>query len=94
MDGEEVVQLYYHTGESLPNRPVRQLGAFSRVVIPRGKTLGVVLNMPVESLKTYNPERGQFVFVPGTVTLEVGTSSGDIRLSNTLSLDIPSGEKQ
>ena len=94
MDGEEVVQLYFRTGESLPNRPARQLGALSRVAIRRGKTVAVALNMPVESLKIYNPEQRRFVLVPGTVTVEVGASSGDIRLSDTLSLDIPSEEKQ
>jgi hypothetical protein len=70
------------------------LGAFSRVAIRRGKTVAVALNMPVESLKIYNPEQGRFVLVPGTVTVEVGASSGDIRLSDTLSLDVPSEEKQ
>lgn len=89
VDGEEVVQLYFHSNGSLSNRPIRQLGAFRRIPIRRGKTLTVTLDLPVESLKVYSPERKGFGVVPGGITVEVGASSGDLRLSDTLSLEAP-----
>jgi len=85
-DGEEVVQLYFHENNSLPNRPIRQLTAFRRVAIPKGGTTTVSLDLPVEAMKVYSEERNEFIIVTGTIKVEVGASSADIRLSNTVSL--------
>jgi beta-glucosidase len=86
-DGDEVVQLYVHEDSSLPNPPIRKLAAFRRIRIPKGKTTTVSLDLPVDSLKVYSEERKDFVSVPGTIRVEVGASSGDIRLSSTFSLE-------
>jgi beta-glucosidase len=80
------VQLYFHENNSLPNRPIRQLTAFRRVAIPKGGTTTVSLDLPVEAMKVYSEERNEFIIVTGTIKVEVGASSADIRLSNTVSL--------
>jgi beta-glucosidase len=87
VDGDEVVQLYFHEDTFLPNRPIRKLGAFQRVTIPRGGTTTLSLDLPVEAMKIYSEERKEFILVPGTVRVEVGASSADIRLTTTVSLE-------
>jgi beta-glucosidase len=85
-DGEEVVQLYFHEDTSLPNRPIRRLAAFRRVAIRKRGATTVSLDLPVEAMKVYSEERKQFIVVPGTIKVEVGASSADIRLATTVYL--------
>jgi beta-glucosidase len=93
VDGEEVVQLYFHEDTSPPNRPIRQLADFRRVRIARGQTATIRLELPVDSMKVYSEERKEFIVVPGTIRVEVGASSADIRLSSTLSLENASTQR-
>jgi beta-glucosidase len=94
VDGEEVVQLYFHEDSSLPNQPIRRLAAFRRIAIPKTTTTTVNLDLPVESLKVYSEERKEFVVVPGKIHVEVGASSRDIRLSSPLALEDPAKHDQ
>jgi hypothetical protein len=44
-------------------------------------------------MKVYSEERKEFIVVPGTIRVEVGASSADIRLSSTLSLENASTQR-
>lgn len=87
VDGDEVVQLYFREETGFKNRPIRRLGAFRRITIPKGHTTTVSLDLPVELLKFYDPNRKEFILADGKVSVEIGASSGDIRLVDTLSVE-------
>ena len=73
-DGEEVVQLYANLG-------VRQLKAFQRVMIPKGQTRDVELEVAREDLSHWDAASHAFKPVTGTIRCDIGASSADIRTS-------------
>ena len=73
-DGEEVVQLYANLG-------VRQLKAFQRVMIPKGQTRDVELEVVREDLTHWDTVSHAFKPVSGTIRCDIGASSTDIRTS-------------
>ena len=76
-DGEEVVQLYANLG-------VRQLKAFRRVMIPKGQTRDVELEVAREDLSHWDAASHAFKPVAGTIRCDIGASSADIRTSVVL----------
>ncbi len=80
MDGEEVVQLYAAAPASLPLvKPKKQLVAFSRVFVERGKKAVVELSFKVDDLTFWNINKDGFDLFSGCYTLMAGASSADIR---------------
>ena len=80
-DSEEVVQLYVSYPKLPMPLPIRQLKAFQRVYIPRGETVTVTLDIPVEELSRWDPNIRDFNVFSGEYELQVGSSSADIRRS-------------
>jgi beta-glucosidase len=68
------------------------LAAFQRVAIAKGATTTVTLELPVELLKVYSEQSNEFVVIPGKVSVEVGASSADIRLTGSITLAGPTAE--
>jgi len=83
-DGEEVVQLYVAYPGSKVERPIKQLKGFKRVFIPVGKTLTVNIPLKAMDLAYWNVEKHAFTVEKEKVKVMVGSSSADIRLSNTI----------
>ena len=83
-DGEEVVQLYVAYPGSLVERPIKQLKGFKRVFIHAGKTITVDIPLKAVDLAYWNVEKHAFTVEKGKVRIMVGSTSADIRLSNTL----------
>ena len=71
-DGEEVIQVYLKK-ENDEEGPLRSLRGFKRVEIKAGETREV--EIPIEDLRTYNPETCKMEIVPGSYTLYYGPSS-------------------
>ena len=71
-DGEEVVQIYLRRDDDTQG-PQRALRGFKRVMIKAGKTAQV--EIPLEDLRTYNPETCQMELIHGAHTLYYGSSS-------------------
>ncbi len=78
-DSEEVVQLYVSYPKLPMPLPIKQLKAFQRVYIPRGETVSVTLEVPVEELARWNPNCCDYDVFSGCYELLVGASSADIR---------------
>ena len=82
-DGDEVVQLYVIDPLASTVRPRKQLRAFDRVFVKAGETVPVTLHLGPDAFSLVdaagNPvlERGDFI-------LEVGASSEDTRLTETI----------
>ena len=82
-DGDEVVQLYVIDPLASTVRPRKQLRAFDRVFVKAGETVPVTLKLGPDAFSLVDAaektviERGDFI-------LEVGASSEDIRLKETI----------
>ncbi|OYD60185.1 UNVERIFIED_ORG: beta-glucosidase [Burkholderia sp. CF145] len=84
--GAEVVQMYVHDGHSKSSRPVRELKGFQRVDLDPGETKVVKFSLNREALSYYNAEKSAWIAEPGEFTVEVGSSSRDIRQEAILTL--------
>ena len=85
-DGEEVVQLYVRAPESVRPRPLRQLKGFRRVGLASGEQQTVEFALPVRELAFYREERAAFAVETGDYLIEIGASSGDIRVRGQLAV--------
>jgi beta-glucosidase len=78
-DGDEVVQLYVSYPDSKVEHPRHQLKAFERVMIPKGKTVEVILEVSKSDLTYWDEARHAFIPETGRLQFEIGASSADIR---------------
>jgi len=86
--GDEIVQLYTHCESSLV-RPMRELKGFSSVYLEPGESEKVTLSLKHDDLSYYNQQTRSYEVEQGTVNIEVGSSSADIRLIG--SIDVSQG---
>jgi len=79
--GDEVVQLYvaYPQSTTLP-RPRQQLRGFKRVTLMPGQKQTVTFTLPGSALTYWDTTAKAFAVQQGTVQLQVGSTSRDIRL--------------
>lgn len=83
--GQEVVQVYVRDEESRLVRPLQELKTFAKVALKSGETQTVTLTLNQQSLAYYDPSQAAWVTEPGAFTLLAGSSSRDIRLSQSFS---------
>ena len=83
-DGDEVVQLYVIDPLASTVRPRKQLRAFDRVFIKAGETKPVSLKLRPDAFSLVDAS-GNTVIERGDFILQVGASSEDIRLTETIS---------
>jgi beta-glucosidase len=79
LDGFETVQLYVSEPASKVMKPVRELKAFKKVLVPAGAEVDVSLEINVTDLAWFNEEEMKWVVNPGKYILAIGSSSQDIR---------------
>jgi beta-glucosidase len=78
--GDEVVQLYVRRPGAGPQGAVRTLRGLSRVHLAAGATTKVRFTLvPEKDMTSYDEARRALVAAPGTVEIEVGASSRDLR---------------
>ena len=82
-DGDEVVQLYVIDPLASTVRPRKQLRAFDRVFVKAGETVPVTLKLGPDAFSLVDAS-GNTVTERGDFILEVGASSEDIRLKETI----------
>ncbi|TRO58282.1 glycoside hydrolase family 3 N-terminal domain-containing protein [Streptomyces sp. IB201691-2A2] len=88
LPGSEVVQLYTADPIAQLPRPVTQLTGFARVLLAPGERRRVTFRLHADRLAYTGPELHRIV-EPGEITVMLGTSSTDIRLTGTLHLTGP-----
>ena len=87
-DGDEVVQLYARDVESKTPAPVRELRGFERVALKAGEQRRVRFTLvPERDLARYDEARKAFGVEPGEFEVELGASSGDLRLRGRLTIE-------
>ncbi len=85
-DGDEVVQVYVHHKNSSVPQPIRSLVAFKRVMVPKGESVKVDFDIPVERFHYWSVEKKAYVVESGADEIQVGASSGDIRQTSTVTV--------
>jgi beta-glucosidase len=77
--GAEVVQVYASERSEHVEMPVRQLRGFAKVLLQPGETRAVRIGIRREDLGYFSEAAGRWLFEPGVVRVDVGSSSRDIR---------------
>jgi beta-glucosidase len=83
--GDEVVQLYLRDQIASVARPVQALKGFERIHLQPGASKTVTLTLNPEDFEMLN-EKMETVIEPGDFTVMIGSSSRDIRLKKTVTL--------
>jgi beta-glucosidase len=84
--GAEVVQVYVGDTHNGLSTPVRELRAFRKVTLQPGESIRLSFEVSREELGHYSTELQQWSYDGGPCTVEVGSSSRDIRLSTSLTV--------
>jgi beta-glucosidase len=92
--GSEVVQLYVSQAHPSLPRPPKELKGFARINLEPGQSGDVWIPLNRSSFSFYNPSLPGWVAEKDDFTIEVGSSSRDIRLTKTWSRPETSVEKK
>lgn len=84
--GAEVVQLYVRKKDGAADRPLRTLRGFQRVSLKAGESRSVEIPLAAEKLASWDESTHGWRVEPGDYSIEIGTSSADIRQTATLSI--------
>ena len=84
--GAEAAQVYISDVKSTVLRPIKELKAFSKVMIEAGESKQVEINLPVKDWAFFNDKTQTWIIEPGKFIIMVGASSADIR--QTLSVNV------
>merc|ERR1712217_589265 len=84
--GTEVVQLYLDFPQAA-GEPPKQLKAFQRIFVDKGKSTDVKLRLDQRSLSIWDVSSHSWQVQHGTFTARVGASSRDIRLTGSFRVD-------
>lgn len=88
--GSEVVQLY--VGDDATTdvpRPPRELKGFVKVTLAPGESRHVKFTLAQRDLAYYDVHVGDWIATPGTHRIEIGSSSGDIRVKQPFAWTAP-----
>lgn len=85
--GAEVVQLYVGYPGSAVERTERELKGFAKVAVMPGETLTAEITLPVRDLAYYDVDAAGWVVEALDYEVHVGTSSRDLPLSATLTVE-------
>lgn len=83
--GTELVQLYLHDPVASVVRPEQRLVGYARVPLEPGESARVAFTVPAD-VTSFTGRDGRRIVEPGDLELGFGASSGDIRLTATVSL--------
>jgi beta-glucosidase len=84
--GDTVVQLYIGYPNSKVERPMKELEGFKRVHLTAGETRSVQIPLKAAQLAYWNVDAKAFTVEAAPVSLMIGESSADIKLTQTLSV--------
>jgi beta-glucosidase len=85
--GAEIVELYVHDGHSSGDRPVQELKGFQRIALAAGESKDVHFKLDRSAIAFYSTAKKDWVTEPGQFDVLVGSSSRDIRVKGSFSLN-------
>lgn len=80
-DGQEVSQIYVGENNPCVLRPAKELKAFAKTFIPKGKSSRVTVHLPKSAFEYYDVKTHSWKLNPGYFKIFIGASSADIRLT-------------
>lgn len=83
MEGKEVIQVYVNDKVSSVTTPLKVLKGFKKVNIKPGETVTADIVIPCKELGLWD-KKMNYVVEPGEFDIMTGTSSEDIRLTDTI----------
>ena len=83
--GDEVVQLYLRDRFASMTRPVKELAGFCRITLEPGETKKISFEL-APSLTAFLDQDMRWKIEKGTVDIEIGSSSEDIRLTESFTI--------
>lgn len=85
-DGDEIAQVYVRYPETGTYMPLKQLKGFSRVHLKKGKSADVTISVPKKELRYWDEKTRQFVTPAGEYVFQVGGSSENISIEETIKI--------
>lgn len=85
-DGDEVAQVYVRYPETGTYMPLKQLKGFSRVHLKKGKSADITISVPKKELRYWDEKTRQFVTPAGEYVFQVGGSSENISIEETIKI--------
>lgn len=85
-EGSEVVQVYVGRLPGDVPTPLRQLAGFEKITLAPGESERVTLDVSRRSVSFYDSDAHDWATPAGSVAIEVGASSADIRLSGSVAV--------
>jgi beta-glucosidase len=86
MPGAEVVQIYVSDDASSLPRPAKELKEFDKVELAPGASAELIFSLGEDAFSYYDPDQAGWVLEPGNFTIQVGSSSRDIRVRGQVEL--------
>ena len=87
IDAEEVAQVYVSRKQSALERPALELKGFQRVALGKGEQTRVSILLRRNDMKDWNAAIENWQLEAGQVEVRVGSSSADLRLSQTCTIN-------
>ncbi len=87
LKGDEVPQVYVHDIDATMKVPINQLKRFQRITLAPGESKTLSFTIPSSEFSCYSTETNDFKVETGTWEIEIGSSSKDIRLTKSFTLE-------
>ncbi|RLD82796.1 MAG: beta-glucosidase [Bacteroidetes bacterium] len=85
--GKDVVQVYVSKPDTKIDRPVKELKAFAKsLLIEPGDTVEMTFRIPSSELAYWNEDNSTWTLEKGSYTIQLASSSRDIRLSTEIDI--------
>ena len=85
--GDEVAQLYAHDVDATIKVPINQLKRFQRITLAAGESKTLTFKIAASEFSFYDTRINDLTTAPGTWEIQVGSSSTDIRLKHTFTIE-------
>jgi len=85
-EGSEVIQLYVGDPVSKEPRPLRELKGFDKIQLKPGESKKVTVTLEEDAFRYFSEANEKWTFEKGEFIIEVGASSRDIRLKQSIKL--------
>ena len=83
-EGKEIVQLYIGHADPSGFYPIRELKDFVKVALKPGESKEIIFHLNQRSFAYYDVQKKTWDIVPGEYLINIGASSRDLRLAQTI----------
>jgi beta-glucosidase len=87
MEGDEVAQVYVHKDNADIKVPINQLKRFQRITLAPGESKTLSFKIPASEFSFYSTKTNDLETDPGKWEIQVGSSSKDIHLNKTITIE-------